>query len=330
MKHFISLENLKKETFEDLIKRAIAYKKGGNSSWLIERVTDNGQTDYQPIEYRDEEIKPVKGKPMEGKFVSMIFSKKSTRTKLAFERAVMALGGQMSFLNATDTQLSRGESIGDTLRVVDRLSDIIVVRNSNHQEQIEASKWLKASLINALSDLYHPTEALSDIMTMTELVGFEKITKNKACFIGDANNVARSYALACHIMEIPCVIATPFGKDFPLMPSGLEGGSVVFTDDPVFAASDARFIYTDTWFSMGEDKKDSQKEKRMNPYQINDKLVRHAKDDYSFLHCLPAYRGKEVTASIIDGAHSKAFVQAENRMHTIKALLVKLLEAKSS
>lgn len=319
-KHLLTLADVPKQEVVDLIALACLYKE---QTWKDKKLSyrrpeiRNSASEIEN-KYRAGEFE----KPLKGRFVTMVFTKASTRTRLAFERAVADLGGCCAFLGPGDSQLSRGESIDDTLKVVERSSDIIVVRSHDHAALESACKWISVPVINALSDLYHPTESLADLMTMMETVP-DDLSKHKAAYLGDANNVARSFALACYHLDVPCTIATPDGKNFPKLPEFLSNGGgkscVVFSDDPKQAASGAKFIYTDTWHSMGEEL--SARDEKFLPFQVNENLVKGACEDYVFLHCLPAYRGKEVVASIIDGKHSHVFDQAENRTHTIKALL---------
>lgn len=321
--HFLTLGDFLPEQIIDWISLACFFKEQkvkdfqcGHLSFLQNYLKKERER-QQKDSFRSEES-------LKDHFITMIFTKASTRTRLAFERAVVSLGGHCLFLGSTDSQLSRGENLEDTLKVVERSSDFVVVRNHDHRTLEEVSQWIKVPLINALSDLYHPTEALADVMTMVECLGVdEKMEECKAVFLGDANNVSRSFAVICHLLQIPCHIATPMGKDFPHLPAFLRDSAyVVFSDNPQQAVSGAKFIYTDTWVSMADSARYS--EERFLPFQVNETLLKSARNDYIFLHCLPAYRGKEVTADIIDGPHSRVFTQAENRVYTIKALLFRI------
>ena len=320
-KHLLTLADVSKQDVIDLIALACLYKE---KTWERKGLSyrrpkiNNSSSDIEK-RYRAGDF----DKPLRDRFVTMVFTKASTRTRLAFERAVFDLGGGCAFLGPGDSQLSRGESIDDTLKVVERSSDIVVVRSHDHGSLESACKWISVPIVNALSELYHPTESLADLMTMMETVSND-LSKHKAVYLGDANNVARSFALACHHLDVPCHIATPDGKNFPKLPSFFTDGKgenscVVFSDDPKQAVKGAKFIYTDTWHSMGDQL--SNRDEKFLPFQVNEDLVKEASSDYVFLHCLPAYRGKEVVATIIDGKHSHVFDQAENRTHTIKALL---------
>ncbi len=255
------------------------------------------------------------------KILAMIFAKSSTRTRLSFETAMLTSGGNAIFLNTNDIQLGRGEGISDTAKVLSRYIDAIMIRTYKHKDVQELALHSDVPVINALTDDEHPCQILADLMTIYE---HKKSFDLKIAYFGDGNNVAASLAIAADILGIECAIASPNNYMVDEFIRN-KTKSVIYTDDVEKAAKNASVVYTDTWISMGEEDQYEKKLKYFADYQVNKKLTSLCKDDYIFLHCLPAYRGKEVTEDIIDGQHSVIFDEAENRMHAQKALLYKLL-----
>ena len=255
------------------------------------------------------------------KILAMIFAKSSTRTRLSFETAMLTSGGNAIFLNTNDIQLGRGEGISDTAKVLSRYINAIMIRTYKHKDVQELAIHSDVPVINALTDDEHPCQILADLITIYE---HKKSFDLKIAYFGDGNNVAASLAIAADILGIECVIASPNNY---MVDESIRNRtkSVIYTDDVEKAAKNASAVYTDTWISMGEEDQYEKKLKYFADYQVNKKLTSLCKDDYIFLHCLPAYRGKEVTEDIIDGEHSVIFDEAENRMHAQKALLYKLL-----
>ena len=255
------------------------------------------------------------------KILAMIFAKSSTRTRLSFETAMLTSGGNAIFLNTNDIQLGRGEGISDTAKVLSRYINAIMIRTYKHKDVQELALHSDVPVINALTDDEHPCQILADLITIYE---HKKSFDLKIAYFGDGNNVAASLAIAADILGIECVIASPNNY---MVDESIRNRtkSVIYTDDVEKAAKNASAVYTDTWISMGEEDQYEKKLKYFADYQVNKKLTSLCKDDYIFLHCLPAYRGKEVTEDIIDGEHSVIFDEAENRMHAQKALLYKLL-----
>ena len=269
---------------------------------------------------------------LRGKILGMIFQKPSTRTRVSFETAILQLGGNAINLSFNDLQLSRGESIEDTSRTLSLYLNCIVARVFSHNDIEKLSRYSTVPVINGLSDLFHPCQILSDMLTILEHKN--KLRDITLAYIGDGNNVCNDLLLACSKLGINIRVATPRGFeplnwviDVAKDECKKNKSTVLITTDPFEAIKEVDVIYTDTFISIG---KEEEKEKRdyifLPNYQINDRLVEHAKSDYIFMHCLPAKRGKEVTAEIIDGPHSVVWTQAENRLHVQKALLVKLLD----
>ncbi len=266
---------------------------------------------------------------LQGKSLAMIFEKPSTRTRTSFEVAMTQLGGHALYMSPRDMQLGRGETIEDTARVLSRYVDAIVYRAFDHNMVVSLAKNATVPVINALDDVEHPAQIVADLMTIMEKKG--KLTGLKISFIGDGNNVANSLMLGSAIVGADFYIASPKGYEIKEQYTKIareiadKRSKVVLTNDPVEAARDADVIYTDVWVSMGEEAEKEKKEKAFRDYQVNSSLVKHAKKDFLFMHCLPAHRGLEVTSDVIDGPNSVVFDEAENRLHAQKAILIKFL-----
>lgn len=266
-----------------------------------------------------------------GKTLGMVFEKNSTRTRVSFEVGMLHLGGNGIYLNSKDLQLGRGESIHDTAKVLSEFVDGIMIRANSHQEVIELAKHATVPVINGLTDLYHPCQALADLLTIYEVKGSFK--GKKLVYVGDGNNVAHSLVIAAAHVGMNVVVATPKGYECnndviqKAQQLAKENGSQFeLTNDPIAAVTDADAIYTDVWTSMGQEEETAQRLIDFKEFQINDELVSYAKGDYMFLHCLPAIREEEVATSVIDGQNSYVFQQAGNRLYAQKAVLAALLK----
>jgi len=269
------------------------------------------------------------GKPhrvLEGKTLAMIFQKPSTRTRISFEVGIYQLGGYGLYLNAQDLQLRRGETIADTARVLSRYVDGIMARVFDHQDVVDLAKYGSVPVINGLSDFSHPCQALADYMTIKEKKG--RIEGIKVVYVGDGNNVCHSLMIAGTKLGANVVVATPEGyePDAKVIKWAEEnaaesGGSFELLHDPVQAVKDADVIYTDVWASMGQEAEAEERRKIFMPFQVNKDLIKHAKKDYIFMHCLPAHRGEEVTDDVVDSPNSVVFDEAENRLHAQKAAM---------
>lgn len=262
--------------------------------------------------------------------LGMIFEKPSTRTRVSLETAMTQLGGHAIYLNPNDMQIGRGETIGDTAKVLSRFVDVISYRAFKHENVVELAKNASVPVINALDDLEHPVQIVADFMTVKERRG--RVNNLKVSYVGDGNNVANSLILGTVLLGSDIAVGCPKGHE-PNMDI-LEvagqiakdtGSKIEILEDPVKAVEGADVIYTDVWVSMGEEKEKEQKEKLFKKYQVNSELVAHASKDYLFLHCLPAHRGLEVTAEVMESLHSVVFDEAENRLHTAKGLLSTVL-----
>lgn len=269
------------------------------------------------------------GKPhrvLEGKTLAMIFQKPSTRTRISFEVGIYQLGGYGLYLNANDLQLRRGETIADTARVFSRYVDGIMARVFDHKDVEDLAKYASVPVINGLSDFSHPCQALADYQTILEKKG--RIQGLKIVYVGDGNNVAHSLMIAGTKLGANVVVATPEGFEpdekvikWAEQNAAESGGSFELLHDPVQAVKDADVIYTDVWASMGQEAEAEERRKIFQPFQVNKELVKHAKPDYIFMHCLPAHRGEEVTDDVMDSPNSVVFDQAENRLHAQKAVM---------
>jgi ornithine carbamoyltransferase len=268
--------------------------------------------------------------PLVGKTLAMIFEKPSTRTRVSFEVGMTQLGGSALYLNSNDLQLGRGETIPDTARVLSQYVDAIMIRTFAHSKLEELAEYATVPVINGLTDDDHPCQALADLLTIYEV---KKTLKGlKLAYVGDGNNVAHALMIAAAKVGMDCVIACPAGYepkekyvDAAMQIGKQTGATITVTHDPIEAVTDADVIYTDVWTSMGQEKESEQRFAVFQPFQVNSELVKRAKPDYMFLHCLPAHRGEEVTADVIDGPNSFVFQQAGNRLHVQKAILISLL-----
>jgi ornithine carbamoyltransferase len=274
----------------------------------------------------------IKHEYLWAKSMAMIFEKPSTRTRVSFEIGMWQLGGLAINLDQEAIGLGKRESIGDVAKTLSRFADAILIRTFAHEKVVELAKHATVPVINALSDLLHPCQALSDIFTIKEKKGFASMRGLKMAYIGDGNNVCHSLMFTAAKVGLNLVVATPKGfepkeeiVELALKDAKKDGVQIDILNDPVIAASGADVIYTDVWASMGQEKETEKRRKIFSKYQINRELVKLAKPDYIFMHCLPAHRGDEVTDDVIDSPNSVVFDQAENRLHVQKAILVKLL-----
>lgn len=299
-KDFFTLTDLLKDELSALIKRSIDLKAGKDKNAC----------------------------PLIGKNIGLLFEKPSTRTRVSFEAGVYQLGGNTIYMNRSDIQLGRGETIADTARTLSRYLNGIVIRTFGHSILKEYSENSTIPVINGLSDIHHPCQALADLMTIYEKKGILKGLK--VAFIGDGNNVCNSLVEAASMMEFDLTIACPEG--FEPNPEVMENAKsfaksdIIVLRDPREAAGKADVVYTDAWVSMGQEKEAEAKKKKFHNYQVNNGLLLCSKKDVIVMHCLPAHRGEEITDEVMDGQHSAVFDQTENRLHTQKALLEFLIK----
>ncbi|MGB3634496.1 MAG: ornithine carbamoyltransferase [Rubrobacteraceae bacterium] len=265
-------------------------------------------------------------RPLRGRTLAMVFQKPSNRTRVSFEVGMYQLGGHALHLSPEEIQIGKRETPGDTGRVLARYIDAIMVRTFDHEELAELAAAADVPVINGLSDTHHPCQALADLITVREAFG--AVEGVNIAYIGDGNNVAHSLAIACSLTGANLTIAHPEGHspaEEVVELAGKLGASPTLTQDPQEAASSAQVVYTDVWASMGQEAEAEERKKKFLPYQVDEELMSLAADDAIFLHCLPAHRGEEVAAEVIDGPQSRVLDQAENRLHAQKALLYLLL-----
>ncbi len=303
-KDILTLLDLAGEDFEVLFKRAIELKQ----------MSKNG----------------VKDRPLTGKTLGLIFDKPSTRTRLSFEAAMVQLGGTPIFISAKDTQIARNEPVRDTARVLSRYLDGLVIRTYSQELLKEFAEFTDIPVMNALTDLFHPCQVLSDIMTVMEYKGDYKDVK--IAWIGDGNNVAHSWINAAAVLGLDLVLACPDGysPDKEVMEMALERGvnNIVVTSDPVKAVKNADVIYTDVWASMGQEKEQDRRKSVFEAFQVDRTLVKNAAKDVIVMHCLPAHRGEEISENVLEGPNSVVWDQSENKLHMHKAILDVLLKRK--
>ena len=298
VRHFRSLLDINKKEFIRIIERSIELKKEA-----AEGVINNS---------------------LSGKTMAMIFKKNSTRTRVAFETAMTTMGGHAIFLASDSTQISRGEELSDTAKVLSGMVDIIMIRTHDHNEVEELASNSTVPVINGLTEKFHPCQLLADMQTYYEEKG--SIEGKKVAWIGDGCNMCNSYINAAKILNFNLNIATPSGFEPDQSTLNLANDNVELCDMPGKAVEDCDLVTTDVWSSMG-DEEDAEKRKALfKGYQINKHLFEKSKNDSIFLHCLPAHRGEEVESGVIDGPRSKVWQQAHNRLFTSKALIEFLLK----
>ena len=294
-RHFTSLLDLSSEEFRLLINRAIELK-------------NHRDPDYQPLK---------------GQLLAMIFEKSSTRTRISFETGMAHFGGSASFLSPRDTQLGRGEPLQDSAKVISSMVDCIMLRTDKHETVTTFAQHSSVPVINGLTDQQHPCQLLADMQTYFEYRG--DIKGKTVTWIGDGNNMCNSYIHAAMLLDFNLNIACPPGYCPQQEFVEAAGERVRFFNTALEAAKNADLCVTDVWASMGQEEEQKQREIAFKDYQINAEVMNAAHNDALFMHCLPAHRGEEVTAEVIDGPQSVIFAEAENRLHAQKALLEFLL-----
>lgn len=305
-KHFLDLSGIESDDLQQIMESSRSLKSA---------------RDGQPKGMRDE------GSPLAGRVLVMIFEKPSTRTRVSFDVAMRQLGGEALMLSAADLQLGRGETIADTAQVLSRYADAIMIRSTNHDNLMELARHATVPVINGLTDLSHPCQIVADLLTMEEHKG--SIEGQTVVWCGDGNNVASSWIHAAGHYNFDLRLACP--EQLPPSREALDwaknrGASVSVNPDPQAAVAGADVVVTDVWASMGASDNES-RHNLLRPYQVDAALMAQAKPDAVFMHCLPARRGEEMTAEVIDGPQSVVFDEAENRLHAQKGILAWCLEA---
>jgi ornithine carbamoyltransferase len=260
-------------------------------------------------------------RPLDGAVLAMIFEKSSTRTRVSFDLAMRQLGGTAIMLDSSTSQLGRGETIADTARVLSRFADAIMIRTDHHKKADELAQHATVPVINGLTDLSHPCQILADMQTVIEHRA--KLAGSRWAWLGDGNNVCNSLIEAAAIMHFGLAVATPnrFEPDVAMCAMAATCDGIHFTDNPAEAIDGAEVVVTDSWVSMGQEH-DEYRVEAFAPFQVNEAMLARAAPDATFLHCLPAHRGEEVTDAVIDGPQSAVWDEAENRLHAQKALLL--------
>jgi len=289
--------------------------------------------DFSPEELRGliaraQELKAIhragmSHEPLKGRVLAMVFEKSSTRTRVSFEAGMAQLGGYAIFLSPRDTHLGRGEPIEDTARVLSRMADVIMIRTFAHETIERFAAYSRVPVINALTDMYHPCQLLADIQTYVEQRG--DIRGKKVAWIGDGNNMCHSYINAARQFDFELYIAAPAGYTPKPEVVAAAGSLVKLCDSPQEATAGADLVVTDVWASMGQEDEQKKRVRAFADYQVDARLMDAAAADALFMHCLPAHRGEEVSAEVIDGPRSVVWDEAENRLHAQKALLEMLL-----
>ncbi len=299
MKHFLTLNDFTKDEIYEIIELSKKIKEEVKSGKIIHRMKD--------------------------KSLAMIFEKSSTRTRVSFEVGMTQLGGHALFLSSKDTQLGRGEPIKDTARVISRMVDLIMIRTYKQSDIEEFAKYSKVPVINGLTDDFHPVQLMADYLTMIE---FGKNKNPVVAYIGDGNNMAHSWLMLASKLGFELRIATPKNYEvnskilnIALDNAKTSGAKIIIENDPSIAIKNTDVVTTDTWASMGQESEKKQREMDFKGFQINKNLMSLAKKDAIFLHCLPAYRGQEVSEEVLEGKQSVIFEEAENRLHAQKGIM---------
>jgi len=301
-RHFLTLLDLSPAELQALIERAITLKAERRAG--------------------------IEQRPFPGAVMAMIFAKASTRTRVSFEAGMAQLGGHAMFLSPADTQLGRGEPIGDSARVISSMVDIVMIRTFGHEIVEQFAQASSVPVINALTDSYHPCQLLADMMTWIERRG--SISGRRVCWLGDGNNMCHSYINAARQFDFELHIACPAGYEPDSALLAANADRVRLLHDPIEAVRAADLVVTDVWASMGQEEEQEARARAFAPYQLNRNLLAHAASDALYMHCLPAHRDEEISAELMDAADTVIWSEAENRLHAQKALIEFLLQQQSS
>jgi len=304
MRHFLNLSDAGGEAIAAILNEAME-RKEKRSGW------PKGKVDAD--------------RPLDGMILAMVFEKSSTRTRISFDLAMRQLGGSTIVLESGSSQLGRGETIADTARVLSRFADVIMIRTDHHQKAVELAQYASVPVINGLTDFSHPCQLLADMQTVIEHRA--KLAGSRWAWVGDGNNVCNSLIEAAALMHFGLAVATPslFEPDVGMCAMAATRDDIYFGCDPVEAVDGAEVVVTDTWVSMGQEQ-DEYREEAFAGFQVDEAMMARALPGATFLHCLPAHRGEEVSDAVIDGPQSAVWDEAENRLHAQKALLLWALE----
>lgn len=298
LRHFLTLMDFSSDELKNMTDRSIVLKKMQKAGDIYE--------------------------PLKNRMLGMIFEKSSTRTRVSFETGMVQFGGGALFLSPRDTQLGRGEPIEDSARVLSQMVDIIMIRTFEHEKLEKFAEYSSVPVINALTDMYHPCQLLADMQCYQEHRG--RIEGKTVTWVGDGNNMCHSYINAARQWDFKLNIACPEGYDPEQSIFAAAGDRVEIIRDPMAAAAGSDLVVTDVWTSMGQEEEQARREVAFDGYFVDDKLMAQANNDALFMHCLPAHRGEEVSASVIDGKQSVVWDEAGNRLHAQKALLEFLMD----
>ena len=300
MRHFLNLSDAGGDAIAAILNEAME-RKETRAGWLKGRPDDD--------------------RPLDGAVLAMLFEKSSTRTRISFDLAMRQLGGSAIVLESGSSQLGRGETIADTARVLSRFADAIMIRTDHHQKAVELAQHASVPVINGLTDFSHPCQLLADMQTVIEQRA--KLAGSRWAWIGDGNNVCNSLIEAAALMHFGLAVATPsqFQPDVGMCAMAATRDDIYFTDNPAEAIEGAEVVVTDTWVSMGQEHEDFRMEEFAG-YQVDEAMMARAAPGATFLHCLPAHRGEEVSGAVLDGPQSAVWDEAENRLHAQKALLL--------
>jgi ornithine carbamoyltransferase len=300
MRHFLNLSDAGGDAIAAILNEAME-RKERRAGWPKGKVDED--------------------RPLDGMVLAMVFEKSSTRTRMSFDLAIRQLGGSAIVLESASSQLGRGETIADTARVLSRFADLIMIRTDHHQKAVELCQHASVPVINGLTDFSHPCQLLADMQTVIEHRA--KLAGSRWAWIGDGNNVCNSLIEAAALMHFGLAVATPsqFEPDVGMCAMAATRDDIYFTDNPVEAIDGAEVVVTDAWASMGQDF-DEYREEAFVGFQVDEALMARTAPQATFLHCLPAHRGEEVTDAVIDGPGSAVWDEAENRLHAQKALLL--------
>jgi ornithine carbamoyltransferase len=300
VRHFLNLSDAGGEAIAAILNEAMG-RKQARAGW------PKGKADAD--------------RPLDGVVLAMIFEKSSTRTRVSFDLAIRQLGGSSVVLESSSSQLGRGETIADTARVLSRFADVIMIRTDHHQKAVELAQYATVPVINGLTDFSHPCQLLADMQTVIEQRA--RLAGTRWAWIGDGNNVCNSLIEAAAVMQFGLAVATPsqFEPDVGMCAMAATRDDIYFGNSPAEAVDGAEVVVTDTWVSMGQED-DEYRSEAFASFQVSEELMARAAPDATFLHCLPAHRGEEVTDAVIDGPRSAVWDEAENRLHAQKALLL--------
>ncbi|MFL2630664.1 MAG: ornithine carbamoyltransferase [Thermodesulfobacteriota bacterium] len=291
----------------------------------LSSISDLSSKEFEAIFKKIVSFKKKSKSKLKGKSIGLLFEKHSTRTRLSFEVAISRLGAYPIYINRSDTQISRGESINETAKIFSLYLDALIYRTTKQKNIKDFASSANIPIVNALSDEEHPTQVISDIFTIREIKGKSKLRNLKIVYFGDGNNIANSLALIAKALNLNLIISCPKGYEPSNKILKLAGKNLIIDNNPFTAAKNADVIYTDVWTSMGMEKEEKKRLKAFKDFQVNKNIVKLARKDFLFMHCLPAHVGEEVTQDVLNLKNSVVYRQAENKVYSAMAILDHLL-----